>query len=239
RLEQELENLSRAQGAPAYILLLYLALSRDNLDLSDESLSRIVSGLTSLFVRRNLTGTPATYILSRIFMEIMLAIRTTDAPTVEAIVLGGLRSNAASDEQFLTSLSGPIYEVNSDVVRFILIALSDDAMTKETRVDLWKRDEVANGKSIYRWSIEHILPQGTNLPARWVEMLGGSGPASEVQQQLVHHLGNLTITGFNSSLGNRSFAEKRDRVDKAGRPIGYRNGLALNHDLADRDEWDA
>ncbi len=158
---------------------------------------------------------------------------------MESIVLEGLRGQAASDEQFMASLRGPIYEVNSDVVRFILITLSDDAMTKESRVDLWKRDEVANGKSIYRWSIEHILPQGTNLPPGWVEMLGGSEQASEVQQQLVHHLGNLTITGFNSSLGNRSFTEKRDRVDKAGRPIGYRNGLELNHDLAHREDWDA
>ncbi|MGZ0713104.1 DUF262 domain-containing protein (plasmid) [Coraliomargarita sp. W4R53] len=239
RLEQELENLSRAQGSPAYILLLYLALSREKLALDDDALSRTVAHLTAFFVRRNLTGVPATYVLSRMFMEIIDTIRATGSPAVESIVLGGLRGHAASDEQFMASLSGPIYEVNSDVVRFILITLSDDAMTKETRVDLWKRDEVANGKSIYRWSIEHILPQGTNLPPGWVEMLGGSEQASEVQQQLVHHLGNLTITGFNSSLGNRSFTEKRDRLDKAGRLIGYRNGLELNIDLADRDDWDA
>lgn len=239
KLEQELENLSRAQGSPAYILLLFLALTREKFALDDDVLSRVVAHLTAFFVRRNLTGVPATYVLSRMFMEIIETIRTTDSPEVEAIVLDGLRAHSASDEQFMASLRGPIYEVNSDVVRFILITLSDDAMTKETRVDLWKRDEVANGKSIYRWSIEHILPQGANLPPGWVQMLGGAEQASEVQQQLVHHLGNLTITGFNSSLGNRSFAEKRDRVDKSGRPIGYRNGLQLNHDLAEREGWDA
>lgn len=239
RLEQELENLSRAQGSPAYILILFLVLSRNKLALSEEDLANIVARLTAFFVRRNLTGVPATYVLSRMFMEIIDTIRAAPEPHVESIVLAGLRVNAATDEQFRTSLRGPIYEVNSDVVRFILITLSDDAMTKETRVDLWARDEVANGKSVYRWSIEHILPQGTNLPSGWIDMLGGSQSASDVQQELVHHLGNLTITGFNSSLSNRSFMEKRDRVDKAGRHIGYRNGLALNKDLAARETWDS
>ena len=237
RLDRELQNLSRAQGSPAYILLLFLTVSQEKLALDDEGLARVVARLTAFFVRRNLTGVPATYVLSRMFMEIIDDIRARPTESVEDLVLAGLRRNAATDELFLSSLRGPIYEVNSDVVRFILITLSDDAMTKETRVDLWARDEVANGKSIYRWSIEHILPQGANLPAGWIDMLGGAESASDVQQRLVHHLGNLTITGFNSSLGNRSFVEKRDRVDKAGRPIGYLNGLALNSELASRDDW--
>ena len=47
----------------------------------------------------------------------------------------------------------------------------------------------------------------------------------------------LSITGYNSSLGNKSFKEKKERKDNNGNPIGYLNGLNLNADVADKDEW--
>ena len=49
---------------------------------------------------------------------------------------------------------------------------------------------------------------------------------------------SLTFTtGYNSALSNKSFSEKRDRKDNAGKYIGYRNGLNLNADVADKDIW--
>ena len=68
-------------------------------------------------------------------------------------------------------------------------------------------------------------------------MLGGHEQARTTQQELVHHLGNLTITGYNSTLSNASFVKKRDRKDSRGNSIGYRNGLSLNAGLADLDTW--
>jgi len=38
-------------------------------------------------------------------------------------------------------------------------------------------------------------------------------------------------------LGNKSFAEKRDRTDQQGRYVGYKNGLKLNEDLAVAQGW--
>ena len=66
---------------------------------------------------------------------------------------------------------------------------------------------------------------------------GDKDAAVEIQLAHVHRLGNLTISGFNSSLGNKSFAEKRDRIDRKGREVGYKNGLKLNQDLANSDTW--
>lgn len=68
-------------------------------------------------------------------------------------------------------------------------------------------------------------------------MLGGEEVAAQVQEEHKHRLGNLTITAYNSNLGNKSFPEKRDRQDAKGRHIGYRNGLSLNADLATRESW--
>ena len=53
----------------------------------------------------------------------------------------------------------------------------------------------------------------------------------------VHKLGNLTISGYNSSLGNKSFSDKRDRVDNKGKFVGYKNNLHLNQDLENEDDW--
>lgn len=57
------------------------------------------------------------------------------------------------------------------------------------------------------------------------------------QETHVHKLGNLTISGFNSSLGNKSFKDKRDRTDSKGREVGYKNGLKLNAELATAEAW--
>ena len=91
----------------------------------------------------------------------------------------------------------------------------------------------------YIWTIEHIFPQGENIPKAWVKMIadGDKDLAADHQRAHVHKLGNLTITGFNSLLGNKSFEEKRDRVDRKGRAVGFKNGLKLNQDLANADTW--
>jgi hypothetical protein len=107
-------------------------------------------------------------------------------------------------------------------------------MTKETWVDLW----VKEGKQ-FLWTIEHIFPQGGTIPAAWVAMMGGGDEmkAKALQDSHVHKLGNLTISGFNSTLGNKSFLDKRDRTDSKGRAVGYRNGLKLNAELAATETW--
>jgi hypothetical protein len=97
---------------------------------------------------------------------------------------------------------------------------------------LWQRD----GKN-YKWTIEHILPQGQGLPKEWVKMLGGADKASAIQQQHVHPLGNLTITGYNSTLSNRSFNAKKNRKDAKGKFVGFKNGLTLNADVVEAPQW--
>lgn len=232
-LDDALRALSRAQGAPSHILLLFLLLRRDELDLTDARLEKITRLLASFFVRRNLTGTPQTYTLQALFIDLIDQVTPLRGGDVEFIVREGLRRVSASDEQFREKLSGQIYDENADVARFVLVSLAEQSFTKETWTDLWERE-----KTHYKWTIEHILPQGANLPKEWVEMLGGDRDASgDIQQRFAHKLGNLTITGFNSNLGNRSFPYKKDRTDQRGNAIGFRNGLGLNADVAAAEKW--
>ncbi len=68
---------------------------------------------------------------------------------------------------------------------------------------------------------------------------GDADFANQLREEYVHKLGNLTLTGFNSTLGKMSFEKKRDRQDKQGKVVGYKNGLAINKELADADSWSA
>lgn len=231
-LDAALRRLMRAQGSPSYVLVMWLMKKKPALALADNDLVAVVDLLTSFFVRRNLTGFPQTYALPKLFMTTIDRLATDQSTVPVETLRESLTSQSSSEEEFRTRLVGPIYEESSDLARFILTTLSEDAMTKETWTDLWLQE-----KGHFVWTIEHVFPQGENIPPSWQAMMGGPEAAAEALQKHVHRLGNLTITAYNSNLGNKSFAEKRDRTDAQGRHIGYRNGLALNTELKDRESW--
>ena len=234
KLSSLLLSLDRIQGAAAYLLLMVLMERQTELELKHEHLEQIVSFLIAFFVRRNTTDLPPTRDLTRIFMDVAETIRELRADDVVSHIQHRLKAESASDEQFEKSLKGPIYEDNKAVCRFVLCALEERRMTRETQVDLW----ALKGKQ-YVWTIEHIFPQGENIPDSWVQMIadGDVNVAEQHRQTYAHCLGNLTISGYNSALGNKSFGEKQSRTDSQGREVGYNNGLYLNQALATEDSW--
>ena len=231
-LDHALRQLTRAQGAPSYVLVMWMLRKADSLLVGEEHLEAVVVRLTSFFVRRNLTGFPQTYALPKLFMDIVAKLDGVTGDAAVAVVSSELAGASASDETFRERLEGAIYEESTDVTRFVLATLAEDAMTKETRVDLGAQE-----KGHFVWTIEHVFPQGDNIPPSWQKMMGGAEAAEWAREEHVHRLGNLTITAFNSNLGNKSFVEKRDRTDSNGRHIGYRNGLSLNEALAAKEAW--
>nr|WP_274389670.1 DUF1524 domain-containing protein [Paraburkholderia tagetis] len=80
-------------------------------------------------------------------------------------------------------------------------------------------------------SIEHVLPQKAELSDEWKAMLGHQW--REIQQEWLHRLGNLTLSGFNSELQAAPFQKKRDL-----KPGGYADSSVwLNRELAKLDRW--
>lgn len=55
-------------------------------------------------------------------------------------------------------------------------------------------------------TIEHIMPQNKNLSTAWQRMLGSDW--AMVRERYLHTLGNLTLTGYNSELGDLPFYRK-------------------------------
>jgi predicted transport protein len=80
------------------------------------------------------------------------------------------------------------------------------------------------------YTIEHILPQNPDLPAAWKQALGLE--SDRIQQQWLHTLGNLTLTGYNAEYSDRPFAEKRDMAG------GFKESpLKLNASLGQLEVW--
>lgn len=239
-LYKALQELSRIQGAPAYLLLLYLMKNQNELTLKKSTLVDLVKFLTKFFVRRNLTDVPNTRDLTNIFMYIIDDIQIKNLKGVELVeyIQQRLIEKSATDEIFMEKLDGRIYEENTGVARFVLCSLAEKYMTNEKFTDLWAQNDYS-GKKVYAWTIEHIFPEGNNIPDCWVEMIasGDKKLAKQYLEEYVHKLGNLTITAYNSTLSNKSFVEKRDRKNQEGKFVGYKNGLQLNEYIKSLDSW--
>ena len=69
---------------------------------------------------------------------------------------------------------------------------------------------------------------------------GDADLAMEIQEDVVHCLGNLTLSGYNSTLSNQNFVRKQSKTEitAAGQKmdIGYKNGLYLNELLFNVDD---
>ena len=77
---------------------------------------------------------------------------------------------------------------------------------------------------VAEFTIEHILPQNTDLSEAWRADLGPDW--QNVQATWLHTLGNLTLTGYNPEYSDRPFLEKRDM------PGGFAHSpLRLNEGL--------
>jgi uncharacterized protein with ParB-like and HNH nuclease domain/predicted transport protein len=80
------------------------------------------------------------------------------------------------------------------------------------------------------YTIEHILPQNPELSSAWRQSLGPDW--QRVQQQWLHTLGNLTLTGYNAEYSDRPFTEKRDMAG------GFKESpLKLNAGLGQINAW--
>ena len=90
-----------------------------------------------------------------------------------------------------------------------------------------KRKELVN---VDDYTIEHILPQNSNLSSEWQSMLGENW--KEVQETYLHTIGNLTLTGYNSELSDRPFSQKKTIVG------GFNDSpIRLNEFMRRSDKW--
>lgn len=83
---------------------------------------------------------------------------------------------------------------------------------------------------IENYTIEHIMPQNSNLSPEWQQMLGTDW--RNVQKTYLHTIGNLTLTAYNSEMSDHPFMVKMDMEG------GFKeSALRLNAYVVKVTEW--
>lgn len=248
-LKEIFKNVRNANATSSFILLLFLLRNQIPYNFTDENLIDLFELNLRFFIRRNLTNNPSTGAIPQILMDIISQINSLNNVTFESvrqILLTKFIEKTSSDDMVKEVLSGDIYDTNRDMARYLLCSLCRNTENNEKRfIDLWEKSDEK-----YIWTIEHILPEGnkeaTNIPIDWMNMIreGDNNYHNYSDQQIIeliknyrHKIGNLTLTGYNSSLSNRNFSEKKDRTNQNGEPVGYNNGLSLNEYVYNQTNW--
>jgi len=254
-LTTPLVDLERIGAVPSYIFLLYL-FSLDSDKFADPHIfEKIINLLSKYYFRRNVTDYPNTRDLDAINIDLVEQCQSQiekgnklSYEFISSAVLSG-RGRPSSIGEMRNALSDSLYENNEYMARYALAKLDEVSHSREYSPNLWARNE----KDLYVWTIEHVFPQGRNIPEDWVQMIGNGDAdlAKDIQDNWVHCLGNLTLSGYNSRLSNQSFQKKQGKstANVFGNKIqiGYQNGLALNNiefkveehlsSLATSQEW--
>lgn len=127
------------------------------------------------------------------------------------------KNTIPSDNEFVTALQEKNLYSKNALCKYLLCAIENQG--KETL-------------DTENLSIEHIMPQNKNLSMSWQKMLGENWQS--VHEKYIHTLGNLTLTGYNSELGDKPFEKKKEKLEETITHIAV-----LYSDVKDKSEWNS
>ena len=212
---RELKKLDSHVAYP-FLLRLYDDYSKQMLTKND--FIRILQVVMSYLWRRAICEIP-TNSLSKTFATLYQAVDKEDYVNsiIKAFVFKSSYKRFPSDYEVREKLqTKDIYHFR---LRKYLLEALENYYHKEP-IDL----NTAN------YTIEHIMPQNIEHNLSWQQMLGEDW--QEVHSLYLHTLGNLTITGYNAEMSNKSFWEKVNGES------GFKHShLKLNESIAQCDVW--
>lgn len=186
--------------------------------INEEQFVYVLNLIESCIVRRIICTAP-TNSLSKIFLNLIKNINDTNyIESIEKILMSreGNQRFPRNDEFEDKFILKDVYNLKPSNRRFILDKLEN-----------FESKEILN---IEAFTIEHIMPQSTNLSDKWVNALGQDW--KEIHSKYLHTIGNLSLTRYNSEMSNKFFTEKRDIKG------GFKDSMCwLNKDLKDLDTW--
>lgn len=211
----------RAWGTTTvYPLLLHLMDRRDRNEATSAQIAAAMLSVESFLVRRLLIGR-ATANINRTLLATTSEVRDEDdiAAAVHRYLSAG-RKYFASDREVAASLSTvPFYLNGRSNQRKLVLQWIEESYGSKEPVDP------------AQLTIEHVMPR--TATDAWREEiapeLGEDESFEEVHQGLQHTLGNLTLTGYNSTLSNSPFSVKRKHLATSG--------LRMNQEIAAVEVW--
>lgn len=219
-----LDGLRRLNQTTVYLFLFRVFDDYEAKIISESELSKVLHLLLNYSIRRliceigsnSLRGLYKT-LYSRIFNREENKEHYYDA-VVSFLTQLTSKDCIPSDEYFVLALKERnLYRKNA-LCKYLLIAVENQSKEKIITTAL---------------SIEHIMPQNKNLSQNWRMMLGDNW--EYVHDRYLHTLGNLTLTGYNGELGDKSFDEKKELLKNPETPTHI---TILYNDVLDREKWD-
>ena len=218
-LSAGLQRLARWGAQTSYPVLMMAFDLRHRGVLSDEDLARTVSLIESFLVRRQLARIP-TNALNRLFVQLISRL-PEDEGFVDTLhhELSRDRLYWPSDNAIRTAVrTQPFFHIGRGHQRKMILERLERS---------FEHPEVVDFQGV-ELQIEHVMPQ--TLSSEWREHLESLGQdPDEVHGELVHTLGNLTLTAFNGTLSNNPF-ERKQQIYEASH-------LELNRALAENEAW--
>jgi alkylated DNA nucleotide flippase Atl1 len=214
-----LTRLRRWGAETTYPLLMHVYDQIDRGQATQKDLVGCLRHIESFLYRRHLAQVPTNQ-LSRLFLDAIKQL-PTDRSIPDAIkwVLSGARRYWPTDDQIRTAArSKPFYLIGRPDQRKLILEGIEESYGHLEPVNL----------TVAKLTIEHIMPQ--TLSEQWINELAASGnDPTTTQEELVHTLGNLTLTAYNGVLSNNPFERKRQ--------IYGDSNLQLNKALVDSPRW--
>lgn len=195
--------------------------------LDANEVERVLGVIETFIFRRFICGFPSN-VLNKIFASLHKNVVKTkrDDDSYSSAMVYILQNRKQSivfprDDEFIQDFTTRnIYSLKSKFKEYIFERLENGSSRE--------RNDVVGNIEDGTLSIEHIMPQTLN--AAWRQELGEN--ADEIQEKWLHTIANLTLTGYNSTYSNRTFAEKK-KIEN-----GFaQSGLRLNQYIAAFDTW--
>lgn len=192
-LQKAFKRISRLKVDVSYPFLLAVYQDYATQSLSELEFHKILCLVENYVFRRAICGIP-TNSMNKTFANLYKSVRKESyLESIEAaFLLLDSYKKFPSDTEFQKEI------VIKDVYNFRNRNYLLDRLENYQRKEPVPVDE---------YTIEHILPQNKDLSSEWKSMLGSDWQS--VQNEYLHTLGNLTLTGYNSELSDRPFSQKK------------------------------
>jgi uncharacterized protein with ParB-like and HNH nuclease domain len=224
KLRREIEYISRIEINVAFPFLLQVFEDKENGIIDSETLLKIVKLIQSYAWRRFIVGLP-TNALNKIFMTLYSEIDHEDY--YDSLEIALIRKKQSGK-----------FPTNED----LKIALQDKDLYNikaKNRNYMFELLENHNNReyvdtSNEKITIEHIFPRNPNED--WKTTMSET-EYTLFKDRYLNTIGNLTLSGNNGALSNKSFSSKKEMNNDAGEQ-GYKySRLWLNHYLKEIDTW--
>lgn len=220
-VNKALAGLRKLKQTTVYLFLFRVFDDYENGIINKNELARVLNMLLSYSIRRlvceigsnTLRGLYKT-LYGRVFEQ--KENKNTYYDSLVSFFLQQTSKNTIpSDNEFVTALQEKNLYSKNALCKYLLCAIENQG--KETL-------------DTENLSIEHIMPQNKNLSMSWQKMLGENWQS--VHEKYLHTLGNLTLTGYNSELGDKPFEKKKEKLEETITHIAV-----LYSDVKDKSEW--